>query len=292
MTAAGPAAGIPVAGISFANPILLAAGTAGFGRELAGTIDLEALGGLVTKAVSVAPRPGNPSPRVGEFPGGMINSIGLANPGADSVARFELPWLAEHLRRPRVLVNVVGFTEDEFSTVIDRLDGAPGIAGYELNLSCPNTAAGGLEFGADPRTVGRVVSGCRRATSRPLFAKLSPALPDIPTIARAAVEAGAQGITAVNTMPGLIFEGSRPRLGQGHGGVSGPALLPVGLLAVARIRSQLPETAIIGAGGVRTLRDVEDYRRAGADLVAIGTGGLADPRLPTRLARSWERRRG
>lgn len=292
MTAAPSAAGISVAGISFTNPILLAAGTAGFGRELAGTIDLDALGGIVTKAVSLEPRPGNRPPRVGEFRGGMVNSIGLANPGVDHVAAVELPWLDRHLQRARVLVNVVGFAEAEYARVIERLDGAACIAGYEINLSCPNTSAGGIEFGADAGAVGRIVSRCYQATARPLFAKLSPALPDIPAIAAAAAGAGAAGITVVNTMPGLVFEGTRPRLGNGNGGVSGPALLPVGLLATARVRHHLPDVAIIGVGGVRTPADVDDYLRAGASLVAVGTGGLADPRLPIRLVRAWERRGG
>jgi dihydroorotate dehydrogenase (NAD+) catalytic subunit len=291
VTAAAPARGVTAAGISFQNPILLAAGTAGFGRELAATVDLDALGGIVTKAVSSEPRSGNPAPRVGEFRGGMLNSIGLANPGVEDVAARALPWLAAHLQRARVLVNVVGFTEPEYAAVVDRLDPA-GPDAFELNLSCPNTSAGGIEFGADPGAVSRIVAACRRATRRPLFAKLSPALPDIPAIAECAVQAGADGVTLVNTMPGLVYEGGRPRLGNGNGGVSGPALLPVGLLAVARVRSRLPDVPIIGVGGVSTPGHVEDYLRAGATLVAVGTAGLADPGLPARLARAWERRHG
>ncbi len=290
---APPATGpITLVGLSFQNPILLAAGTAGFGRELAGTIDLDALGGLVTKAVSLAPRSGNAAPRVGEFSGGMVNSVGLANPGLARVVADELPWLAAHLDRARVLANVVGFTDDEYGRVVEGLEAAPSLAGYELNLSCPNTSAGGIEFGADPEAVARIVADCRGRTRRPLFVKLSPALPDIPGLAAAAVAAGADGISVVNTMPGLIFEGSHPRLGNGHGGVSGPALLPVGLLATARVRRRLPEVPIIGVGGVTTLEHVDQYLRAGANLVAIGTGGLAAPRLPERLARAWMARRG
>ena len=288
MTAGARPAPIQLFGTTFSNPILLAAGTAGFGRELAGTVDLEVLGGLVTKAVSLEPRAGNASPRVGEFPGGMLNSIGLANPGLRAVVAEELPWLAAHLKRARVLVNVVGFVEDEYARVIEGLEASPGIAGYELNLSCPNTSAGGIEFGADPEAVKRVISRARAATARPLIAKLSPALPDIPGMAAAAVAGGADGITVVNTMPGLIYEGSKPRLGNGNGGVSGPALLPVGLLATARVRRHLPDTPIIGVGGIRTLDHVRQYLTSGANLVAIGTGGLADPRLPERLARAWE----
>ncbi|MFN0179329.1 MAG: dihydroorotate dehydrogenase [Gemmatimonadales bacterium] len=292
MPPAAISGGITLLGTTFQNPILLAAGTAGFGRELAGTIDLDQLGGIVTKAVSAAPRSGNRSPRVAEFDGGMLNSIGLANPGLTAVVEEDLPWLASHVTRARVLVNVVGFVIDEYSKVIEGLEAATGIVGYEINLSCPNTSAGGVEFGADPSSVAQVIAGCRAKTAKPLFAKLSPALPDIPAIAAAAVDAGATGISVVNTMPGLLYEGTEARLGNGHGGVSGPALLPVGLLATARVRRRLPTVPIIGVGGIRTLHHVDQYRAAGADLVAIGTAGLADPRLPVRLARAWMARHG
>ena len=281
-----------VFGHTFQNPILLAAGTAGFGRELEGVMDLDRLGGIVTKAVSLAPRAGNPSPRVAEFSGGMINSVGLANPGLEMVRSRDLPWLAGRLTRARIIVNVVGFTFDEYAEVIGGLDGLEGIAAYELNLSCPNTSAGGMEFGSDPEAVKRVMARCRPTTKRALIAKLSPALADIPTLARAAVDAGADGISVVNTMPGYLFEGTAPRLGNGNGGVSGPALLPVGLLAVRKVKDCMPEVPVIGVGGVRSARDVGQYLRAGASLVAIGTAQLADPRLPERIVRDLERQRG
>lgn len=292
MPSAATSGGLTLLGTTFQNPILLAAGTAGFGRELAGTIELDQLGGIVTKAVSMAPRSGNRSPRVAEFDGGMLNSIGLANPGLHAVVEDDLPWLAGRLARARIFVNVVGFVIDEYAQVIEGLEAVAGIAGYEINLSCPNTSAGGIEFGADPTSVAQVVASCRARTARPILAKLSPAMPDIPAIAAAAVDAGATGVSVVNTMPGLVYEGSDPRLGNGHGGVSGPALLPVGLLATARVRRRLPTVPIIGVGGIRTLEHVEQYRSAGADLVAIGTAGLADPRLPVRLARAWMARHG
>jgi dihydroorotate dehydrogenase (NAD+) catalytic subunit len=278
--------------VDFQNPILLAAGTAGFGRELDGTIDIDRLGGLVTKAVSLLPRSGNRPPRVGEFPGGMLNSIGLANPGLDAVRQHDLPWLAQRVKRARILVNVVGFEATEYAEVIRGLEGIDNVTAYELNLSCPNTSAGGIEFGADPGSIARIVADCRQVTRLPLFAKLSPALPDIPGLAQVAVESGADGITVVNTMPGLCYEGEAPRLGNGNGGVSGPALLPVGLLAVLRVRQRLPQVPIIGVGGVRTLEHVDQYLRSGANLVAIGTAGLADPHLPIRLAHQWEARSG
>jgi len=277
-----------VFGHSFQNPVLLAAGTAGFGRELDGIIDLEGLGGIVTKAVSLEPRQGNPSPRVAEFPGGMLNSVGLANPGLDRVRADALPWLVARLTRAKILVNVVGFREEEYAAVIDGLESTAGIAGYELNLSCPNTSAGGVEFGADPDTVRRVVRSCRAVTRRALIAKLSPALPDPAAIAEAAVDVGADGISAINTLPGYLAAARTPRLGNGNGGVSGPALLPIGVQAVRRIRERLPDTPVIGVGGVRSAADVRQYLDAGASLVAIGTAQLADPRLPERIIRELE----
>lgn len=272
-----------VAGIEFQNPVLLASGTAGFGAELSGAMRLDRLGGLVTKAVSLQPRDGNRPPRVGEYRGGMINSVGLANPGVEAVRSGELPRLAALGLPARVLVNVVGFEAGEYAAVIDRLDDLDTHQGYEVNLSCPNTSAGGIEFGADPGSVHQVIAGCRKSTTRPIFAKLSPALPDIASIAAAAVDAGADGISVVNTMPGLIYHGELPRLGNGFGGVSGPALLAVGVLATSRVKQRLPDIPVMGVGGIRTAEDAGQYLRAGASLVAIGTAALADPHLPARI---------
>ena len=280
-----------MAGIPFQNPVLLASGTAGFGVELAGVVDLDALGGIVTKAVSLEPRQGNPPPRVTEFPGGMMNSVGLANPGLAEASTRVLPDLVARLRRARILVNVVGFREDEYAAVVTGLDEVEGLAGYELNLSCPNTSKGGVEFGADPQSVTRVVGSVRRATRRPVFVKLSPALADIAGMAVVARDAGADGITVVNTMPGLLFRNGKPRLGQGNGGVSGPALLPVGVLATRRVIERTGGMPVIGVGGIRSADDARQYFEAGAALVAIGTAGLADPRVPERVARGLERER-
>jgi dihydroorotate dehydrogenase (NAD+) catalytic subunit len=215
-----------VFGVRFQNPVLLASGTAGYGRELDGVMELDRLGGLVTKAVSLEPRVGNPPPRVAEFRGGMLNAIGLANPGLATVRTSDLPWLLGRLQAAKVLVNVVGFTIDEYASVIEGLDDLEGIAAYELNLSCPNTSAGGIEFGADASAVTAVVARCRRVTKRPLVAKLSPVLPDITAMALVARDAGADGVAVVNTLPGLALDphGSA-RLGNGHGGASGPVLL-------------------------------------------------------------------
>ena len=278
-----------VLGITFQNPVLLASGTAGYGRELDGVMDLETLGGLVTKAVSLEPRRGNAAPRVSEFPGGMINSVGLANPGLGAVRQHELPWLAGHVSKPKVLVNVVGFREEEYAAVVTGLDEGTGFAAYELNLSCPNTAKGGIEFGAEPESVARIVESVRKVTKRPIFAKLSPVLPDVATMACAARDAGADGVSLVNTMPGYLYNGDRPRVGQGNGGISGPALRPVGLHAVRRVAERtsggLP---IIGVGGISTTEHVREYLRSGASLVAIGTAALADPRLPGRIVKELE----
>lgn len=283
-----------VFGVRFRNPVLLAAGTAGFGRELDNVVDLDRLGGFVSKAVSLEPRAGNPPPRVAEFAGGMLNSVGLANPGLDHVRTHELPWLGSRLGETRLIVNVVGFALHEYRQVVDGLDDFDGITAFELNLSCPNTSAGGIEFGADPASVREVVASCRTATRRPLVVKLSPALPDIASTAVVARDAGADAISVVNTMPGILrSEGGRgaARLGQGSGGVSGPALLPIGVLATSRVleRTGLP---VIGVGGIRSASDVRQYLAAGASLVAIGTAALADPRLPERVVSGLERADG
>ena len=275
---------VSVAGIDFQNPLLLAAGTAAYGRELAGVIDLESLGGLVTKAVSVERRDGAPSPRVAEFEGGMINAVGLANPGMEEVRTKHLPWLEKNLRRSKVLVNVVGSSTEDFATVIARLDASPAISGYELNVSCPNVKAGGMEFGADPATLSDVVTRSRAATRKPIFVKLSPALSDIAGAARTAADAGADGISVVNTLPGLVIdvEARKPVLGFGSGGVSGAGLLPVGVLATHKVANAV-KLPIIGVGGVSVATDVVQYLLAGASLVAIGTAAMQEPRLPGKL---------
>lgn len=267
-------------GTSFQNPILLAAGTAGFGRELDHVIDLDLLGGIVTKAVTPEPRRGHAPLRVAEFRGGMLNAVGLANPGVEQVAEHELPWLAQRLRRARILVNVAGARVTDYVQVIERLTPLDAITAFEINASCPNTSAGGLEFGAEPAGLAELVRACRRASTRPLTVKLSPVLPDIAAMAQVARDEGAEAVTLVNTMPGLLDK----RLGNGSGGLSGPALLPIGVLATRRVRERV-HMPVIGVGGVRTTADAREYLAAGASLVAIGTAALADPRVPVRIAR-------
>lgn len=268
---------------------MLAAGTAGYGEELNGVMDLGRVGGFVTKAVSVLPRHGNPSPRVAEFEGGMINAVGLANPGLDAVTRDHLPWMAAHFPSTRKLVNVVGFAIDDYPRVVagieSSLDGdGRAVDGYELNVSCPNTKAGGEEFGADPSALREVVERARKETRRPLYVKLAPTLPNIGRSAQIAADAGADGITVVNTIPGLVIDVDRkkPMLGFGTGGISGPAILPVGVLATWRVKKAV-SLPIVGLGGVTSGRDALQYIIAGASLVGVGTAALRDPRAPERI---------
>lgn len=290
--AGAPPLGVRVAGLTFRNPIVLASGTAGFGVELDEVIDLSAVGGLATKAVSVAPRAGNPALRVSEFAGGMINAIGLANPGLDAVRREYLPWMPAHHPGTRMLVNVVGNSVDDFATVVSALDGERGVDGFELNVSCPNVKAGGLEFGADLQALAALVSASRAVTTRPIFVKLSPTLGTaIADTARVAIDSGATGLTLVNTMPGLVIDTHRrrPKISFGSGGISGPALLPMGLLATWRVSRALPGVPLIGLGGVSTGEDAVQYLMAGASLVGVGTAALRDPRAPERIVRQLRR---
>lgn len=279
-----------VSKLEFKNPIVLASGTAGYGEELAGVMQLDAVGGLVTKAVSLEPREGNAAPRVAEFEGGMINAVGLANPGLDAVKREHVPWLASHLDGTRKIANVVGFAIDDYPSVVAGLEeslsstNARAIDAFELNVSCPNTKAGGMEFGADPASLQLVVERARRETRRPIFVKLSPTLANIGDAARIAADAGADAISVVNTIPGLLIdvERRRPALGFGTGGVSGRAILPVGVLATWKVRHAVP-LPILGVGGVASATDALQYILAGASLVGIGTAALRDPRAPARI---------
>ncbi len=287
---------VTVAGIDFQNPVLLAAGTAAYGRELSSVINLDALGGLITKAVSVERRHGARAPRVAEFEGGMINAVGLANPGVDEVLAEHLPWLARNVHNAKVLVNVVGNRTEEFASVVSLLDESPAVSGYELNVSCPNVRAGGMEFGADPSTLMDVVARSRAATKKPIFVKLSPTLQDIGASARTAADAGADGISVVNTLPGLVIdvEARKPVLGFGTGGVSGPGLLPVGVLATHKVAKAV-RLPVIGVGGISKASDIVQYVLAGASLVAVGTAAMQQPKLPEKLVddlEQWCRKNG
>ena len=291
MTAASSPLAVSFASLEFQNPLLLASGTAAFGREIAGVIDLDSLGGIVTKAVSPSPRRGAPAPRVADFDGGMINAVGLANPGVETVRDEELPWLAAKLHHARVIVNVVGDAVEDFAKVVAELNDVDGVSAFELNVSCPNVKAGGMEFGADNETLARLVKLARAETRRPITVKLSPTLRDIAESARIAVGAGADALTLVNTLPGLVIdvEAKRPALGFGSGGVSGVGLLPVGVLAVWKVKRAV-QVPLIGVGGVSRGTDVVQYMLAGATLVGMGTAAMKDPRAPQRVLRelsSW-----
>ena len=276
--------------------MLLAAGTCGFGRELAGVMELDRLGGLVTKSVTLEPRAGNPKPRVSEGGGLMVNSIGLANPGVERVKAEKLPWLASRLERAQVFVSVAGHAVEEYCEIVEHLEPEGGFLGFELNLSCPNVPLDGVPFALDTDMLGKVVARVRGITGRPLLAKLAPNSPDIGAAAEAAVAAGSDGVTLVNTMPGMVIdpETRRPRLGAGSGGLSGPALLPIGVHAVWRASRRI-RAPLVGVGGVRGYRDCLQYLLAGASLVQVGTATFADPRAPERIVHGlsdYGRRRG
>lgn len=283
-------------GVSFQSPVLLAAGTCGFGMELEDVIDLDRLGGFVTKSVTVEPRQGNPAPRVAEFGGGVLNSVGLANPGLTATRRDKLPWIAAHVKRAQVLVSLAGHTVADFFRLVEGLDDADGFLGFEVNLSCPNdTKRGGPVFALDLDAVSEIVSGCRARTQRPLVAKLAPNDPRLAMTVARATEAGADALTLVNTVPGLLLRTDGvAELGAGAGGMSGPALRPVGLRAVAEARAHT-SVPLLGVGGVFAPADAVAYARAGAALIQVGTASFADPRAGLRLTRGlerWGRRNG
>lgn len=283
-------------GLTFANPVLLAGGTAGYGRELDGVMDIDRLGGLVTKAVTPRPRDGNPPIRTAEFGAGMLNSIGLANVGLEVFRSEKLPWLRDRLVNARVLVNVAGAMVEDYVAVVDGLDGEAGFLGYELNVSCPNVKEGGAVFCSRDDLLREVVAAVRARTERPVIVKLAPNLPDIGGTAVVAVEAGADGLTLINTFPGLLFdvETGTAVLGGGTGGVSGPAILPMGVHAVWRAAQEV-DVPIIGVGGIRCGADAVQYLLAGASLVAIGTASFVDPRAAGRVVdelRRYGRRHG
>ncbi len=273
-----------VFGADFPNPVLLAAGTAGYGREVDGLVDLDRLGGIVTKAVTPEPRAGNAPLRAAEYGAGMLNSIGLANVGLDAFRAGKLPWLRDRLRSARVLVNVAGATVGDYVAVVEGLDAEDGFVGYELNVSCPNVKEGGAAFCARDDLLEEVVAAVRARTRRPLVVKLAPNLPDIGAAAAVAVDAGADGLTLINTFPGLLFdvETRAPVIGAGTGGVSGAGVLPMGVHAVWQARRRV-DVPIIGVGGIRSGADAVQYLLAGASLVAIGTAAFADPRAPLRV---------
>jgi dihydroorotate dehydrogenase (NAD+) catalytic subunit len=270
-------------GVTFQSPVLLASGTCGYGEEYSSLIPLDEIGGLVTKAVSLEPRPGNPPHRVAETPGGMINAIGLQNVGLDRFRSEKLPWLRENLRSARVLINVVGHSAEDYEAVVSGLDSDDGFLGYEINVSCPNVKDGTL-FGTDRQALAALVKGLRALTDRPLVVKLTPNVPDIGLYARICEDAGADGLSTINTFPGMLIdvEGRRPVIGNVSGGVSGPAILPMGVYLTWRAAAAV-SIPVIGIGGIRSGSDALQYILAGASLVQVGTALFVDPSAPVQV---------
>lgn len=264
-------------GVEFQSPVLLASGTCGYGEEYADLIPLDELGGLVTKAVSLEPRVGNPPHRISETPAGMLNAIGLQNVGLERFVDEKLPWLRRHLSRARVFVNVVGRSVEEYAGVVAGLDGEEGFLGYEINVSCPNVEGGTL-FGTDAEALGELVARLRSETERPLLVKLTPNVPEIGRYARVCEAAGADGLSTINTFPGMQIdvESRRPVLGNVTGGVSGPAILPMGVHLTWRA-ARAVSIPIMGIGGIRSAADALQYVLAGASLVQVGTALFVDP---------------
>jgi len=269
-------------GLLLPNPILVASGTFGYGVEYGDVVEVDRLGAICCKGTTLKARIGNPTPRVTETPGGMLNSIGLQNPGVDAVIeKYAKTWARWKVP---VIVNVAGESVRDYVEVTRRLEGVPGIAGIELNISCPNVGAGGLQFAIDPGAAGEVTAAVRRATDLPLLVKLSPNVADIRPIARAIEDAGADALSAINTLSGIaVAPGrSKPLLGNIYGGLSGPAVKPVALRIVYEA-AQVVKIPVIAIGGVTELADVLDFLAVGAVAVQVGTAIFADPTLPVRL---------
>jgi dihydroorotate dehydrogenase (NAD+) catalytic subunit len=281
-------------GLVLRNPILVASGTFGYGVEYGEVVEVERLGAICCKGTTLRPRIGNVTPRVTETPGGMLNSIGLQNPGVDAVIdKYAGIWTGW---QTPVIVNVAGESVEDYVEVVRRLDGVPGVAGIELNISCPNVGRGGLQFAIDAEAAGSVTAAVRRATDLPLLVKLSPNVADVRPIARAIEAAGADALTAINTLSGMAVAPSRakPLLGNIYGGLSGPAIKPVALRIVYET-AQVVDIPIVAIGGVTELADVLDFLAVGAVAVQVGTAIFADPTLPVRLIDELEvecRRRG
>jgi len=273
---------VPDRDLVLANPILVASGTFGYGIEYGDVVDVQRLGAICCKGTTLRPRIGNPTPRVTETPGGMLNSIGLQNPGVAAVIDKYAP-LWQQWQTP-VIVNIAGESIEDYVEVARRLDGVPGIAGIELNISCPNVGKGGIQFAIDASAAGAVTAAVRRATSLPLLVKLSPNVADVRPIARAIEDAGADALTAVNTLSGIAVDPQRrrPFLGNIYGGLSGPAIKPVTLKVVYEV-AQVVSIPIVAIGGIVELADVLDYLAVGAVAVQVGTAIFADPTLPVRL---------
>ena len=279
---------VKLAGIEMANPVIAASGTFGYGIEFEEIVSLERIGGFVTKGISLHPISGHAAPRIVQTAAGMLNAIGLQNVGVEEFIARKLPPLR---RYPgcKVIVNVFGYTVGEYISVIEKLNTAEGIAAYELNVSCPNVHAGGMAFGADPGSLEYLVGRARTASSRPLIVKLSPNVTSVSQMAQVAAEAGADGVSLVNTFMAMAInaESRKPRLTNVTGGLSGPAIKPIALRMVYET-ARAVTIPILGMGGIITPEDAVEFLLAGATAVQVGTASYADPRATERLARGLE----
>jgi dihydroorotate dehydrogenase (NAD+) catalytic subunit len=272
-----PDLSVSFAGIQLKNPVIAASGTFGYGIEFEDVVHLDKLGGFVVKGLSREPMAGNPPPRLYETPAGMLNAIGLQNIGVRAFIEEKLPKLRE-MKNIVVFANVFGYTREDYERVIDILNGGEGIAAYELNVSCPNTEYGGIQFGSDPRSLDEVVSTVRRHSQRPLIVKLSPNVTSIAQMAHVAQEAGADAISLVNTFVAMSIDAEtrKPRIANVTAGLSGPAIKPIALRMVYDAAKAV-KVPVIGMGGISTAADIVEFMLAGATAVQIGTASYWDP---------------
>lgn len=269
------------------NPVGTASGTFGYGSEYEELIDLSSVGAIYTKAVTLKPREGNDMPRIIETPSGLINSIGLANVGIDRFISEKMPFLKT--LPCAIVVNVAGSTEEEYLNVVQKLETVDAIWGYEINVSCPNVKHGGLAFGTDPAQIERLTSTLRKLTQRPLIIKLTPNVTDITVIARAAESGGADALSCINTLIGMVIDTKqkKPVLQMKTGGLSGPAIRPVGVAITYKV-SRAVSIPIIGMGGIMNTDDALQYLLAGASAIQIGTANFVDPQAPENILRGIE----
>ena len=264
-------------GIEMDNPVIPASGTYGFGYEFAELYDINVLGSLSFKGTTLDPRFGNPTPRIAECPSGMLNAVGLQNPGVDKVISEELPKLRAVFKKP-VMANVSGFSEREYVETVEKLDAECGIGWFEVNISCPNVHGGGMSFGTSPEAAGEITKAVRRVTKKPLIIKLSPNVTDIASIAKACEANGADGISLINTLLGMRIDLKKraPLLANKTGGYSGPAIKPVAVRMVYQVYDAV-KVPIVGMGGITTAEDVIEFMMAGATAVEVGAANLVDP---------------
>ena len=274
---------VDIAGMKLRNPIMTASGTFGYGEEFAPYMDLQTIGAIVTKGLSLKPRAGNPTPRIVETPAGMLNAIGLQNVGIDAFIEKKVPFLRT-VDTP-CIANFFGGTVDEYVEVARRLDAVPEVAALEMNISCPNVKEGGIVFGSDPDCAAGVVAACRKATGKPLIVKLSPNVTDVVTMAKACVDAGADALSLINTLVGMAIDikKRRPVLANITDGLSGPAIKPIALRMVWQV-ARAVDVPLIGIGGIMSATDVVEFLLAGATAVQVGTASFVTPGISQQIA--------